>query len=895
MTKFLNVNSCGKPALVFKQIKDIYVSEDAKTNSVSMLKPTAENDGIRVKIDRTCLPITKREPIGSDSETFGSDSETYGSDSHGSCEEGNSDLDDDFSFSSMTLKQLKERCKTKKRKLSKFVDLTKEDIETCSPVKQEYSDSLLEDDEFDLKEPLISWKARLTKNSKAKKRCTSEHISTSSQSAVSLVKSKLTLSDQGFQQSTRDLPTPVKVKVEVPEPDYSDSQGVADVCSMVQVEVGGPDYSGCQNVTCVAEDEVPASDYSDSQGDANNCSMGCNEQVKVPVLDYSSTQSVTCNADDSSDCNEQVGSCEVVSSKMLENDSESVLETRHSITFTERPQECDVNEISYEYIENAQPNSLPNVGPTIAETLEVDNPESNNQASVLSVSEFKNEDFITYPLPQGIPPLTISPTKKHNFASASPASEIKDEGYTIQLLTQDISPQVLSPTKEHNSASFLPGSEFRNEEYVHLLAQGISPQTLSPQDISPEHSSDICNSSESYSLNSSNGVQVPDTITAIDNSLHCMEPSYGGVASVFEDDHTGDLPSTLQASSATIPGGKCSSSWNSNLCHGPTSCLVPEGDDLPATEVKQLLMFAGSDAAGNCSWSHSCDTTDEELTSVVMENYQHSELQHGPERLFSTRKAISPTSQERLCRAMNSIDLCDNLEPYECKIKLRFAKRTEGRTSSAEPDFVGDEVDIGPGGPEQSSRNEVTVISKQSIRRRKNDMKGSHPKGILKVPQLSRGLPHLSNTCTSSQSYSQSAIAFSQRQMHDIECLAAKLTRELKSMKDIVEETMHSEVCPSSSRYGTDEVRTAIENANKVEETTKRWLSMMARDCNRFCKIMRLTENESVASGNTIHKERKKITFADEAGGELCHVKLFYDGMASPLEPNGEKQELMAK
>ena len=104
---------------------------------------------------------------------------------------------------------------------------------------------------------------------------------------------------------------------------------------------------------------------------------------------------------------------------------------------------------------------------------------------------------------------------------------------------------------------------------------------------------------------------------------------------------------------------------------------------------------------------------------------------------------------------MNSIDQRDNLGPYKCQIKLRFAKRTEGRTSSAEPNFVRDEVDIGPRGCEQSNRNEGTVISKQSIRRRKNDMKCSHPKGILKIPQLSRGLPHLSNTCTSSQSYSE--------------------------------------------------------------------------------------------------------------------------------------------
>lgn len=141
----------------------------------------------------------------------------------------------------------------------------------------------------------------------------------------------------------------------------------------------------------------------------------------------------------------------------------------------------------------------------------------------------------------------------------------------------------------------------------------------------------------------------------------------------------------------------------------------------------------------------------------------------------------------------------------ECKIKLRFAKWTEGRTSIAGSDIEGDEVDIGLGGPEQSSKNDATVIPKQTIKRRRN-MKSSHPKGILKVPQFPRGL-HLSNTCTTTQSYSQNAIAFSQRQMHDIECLATKLTRELKSMKDIVEETMYSEVCLATSlSHSSDKV-----------------------------------------------------------------------------------------
>lgn len=71
-------------------------------------------------------------------------------------------------------------------------------------------------------------------------------------------------------------------------------------------------------------------------------------------------------------------------------------------------------------------------------------------------------------------------------------------------------------------------------------------------------------------------------------------------------------------------------------------------------------------------------------------------------------------------------------------------------------------------------------------------------------------------------------------------------------------------------------------------------------NCFDFCvtwldQLQRLTESESVASGNAIHKERKKITFADEAGGELCHVKLFYNGMASTSETNGETEELLGK
>jgi len=54
-----------------------------------------------------------------------------------------------------------------------------------------------------------------------------------------------------------------------------------------------------------------------------------------------------------------------------------------------------------------------------------------------------------------------------------------------------------------------------------------------------------------------------------------------------------------------------------------------------------------------------------------------------------------------------------------------------------------------------------------------------------------------------------------------------------------------------------------------------------------------MTEKGSGSSGNVVQKETKKSTFADEAGGKLCHVRLFEDDTASLLESNTEKQVLL--
>ncbi|KAK9165572.1 hypothetical protein Scep_000763 [Stephania cephalantha] len=241
----------------------------------------------------------------------------------------------------------------------------------------------------------------------------------------------------------------------------------------------------------------------------------------------------------------------------------------------------------------------------------------------------------------------------------------------------------------------------------------------------------------------------------------------------------------------------------------------------------------------------------------MLENHQ-LHLRSSPKRLPLKRKVISPTSREKLCNSMSN-EIYDN--------SLQF-----------KPALNGFEVTLSPSKVVKKSKNH------------RNGSPQSVPKGILKAAR-SFLVPHEGSDSPFIHSSAHKAIAFSQRQMHDIDCLAMKLLNELKFMKDIVEETWCSNVHSSMpSRYTSDELRLTIENAGKVEETTKKWLSMMAKDCNRFCKIMRTSEK--VTSSHDIHKERKKITFADEAGGMLCHVKVFEDRPAPSLVISRQNADL---
>ncbi|KAI3895633.1 hypothetical protein MKW98_025424 [Papaver atlanticum] len=281
----------------------------------------------------------------------------------------------------------------------------------------------------------------------------------------------------------------------------------------------------------------------------------------------------------------------------------------------------------------------------------------------------------------------------------------------------------------------------------------------------------------------------------------------------------------------------------------------------PVTDVDEVL---------DCSTVTSPDAINSVAVMEDLEDRHGRKLDYPPKRLFSARKAISPSSQEKLLQAVDADELYDKMKPSRIRI-------------------IGPKVKMNPDG----------VLKKRKMM--KNGSAQLVPKGILKAPNVSFVVPRHCSEGASIQTCADKAVSFTQRQMHDIEVLATKLMKQLKSMKEIVEqsllvETLQTDSCSSTQlKYTVEKMRMATENAAEAEETTKKWLSMMSKDCNRFCKILKTTELKAAAaaassspSSNEVHRKRRKITFADETGGNLCHVKIFKDHQESLLGPESE-------
>ncbi|PAN48933.1 hypothetical protein PAHAL_9G413500 [Panicum hallii] len=238
--------------------------------------------------------------------------------------------------------------------------------------------------------------------------------------------------------------------------------------------------------------------------------------------------------------------------------------------------------------------------------------------------------------------------------------------------------------------------------------------------------------------------------------------------------------------------------------------------------------------------------------------------EHAPKKLLSKRKIMSPTSQEKLCNALTGIDLCDGV-----RLKRKNVLEDCDKTRISLP---------------QPAHKQDRSLFSTDRRLRGRTSVSPTSKGVLKS---TGSPPHQQTTCSCMRSSSmvldtEKAVEFSQRQMHDVENIAAKLIRSLKHMKSIVDESLSSEAYSLLPNFNIAEIRAASEDALEVEKTTRKWLSIMNKDCNRFCKILSLAKKNVVSHPEAPRKQRK-ISFADETGGMLCHVKVFKDGQTNLL------------
>lgn len=323
----------------------------------------------------------------------------------------------------------------------------------------------------------------------------------------------------------------------------------------------------------------------------------------------------------------------------------------------------------------------------------------------------------------------------------------------------------------------------------------------------------------------------------------------------------------LQEATDNLPLTGCSDLMN-NLHSAPDDSTVSLEED---HQPERLQQFSSSgnvvDEAGDHKSSQLFQApTDEAKTAEESDSIQQQELHSQPEKLLSGRKTLSPTSQAKLCKAMEHSDSSEKM-CKKSKGKLYFSSHNSHRILKAH-------------GLDSIDRVEVVPNPKQAIRKANNNTR--QPQYQRATNKFSRRDTQAAKTQpfstgrTSLQGCTQKAIAFSQGQMRDFQYITAKLTKELKSMRQITKRCLLAESNPSiMPECNLDEVKTLIGKAEKTEESSKKWLSMIERDCNRFCKLMGMVKEDSPATENIIVQKKKKIKFADDAGGDLCHVKVF--------------------
>ncbi|XP_057533100.1 uncharacterized protein LOC130810995 [Amaranthus tricolor] len=355
---------------------------------------------------------------------------------------------------------------------------------------------------------------------------------------------------------------------------------------------------------------------------------------------------------------------------------------------------------------------------------------------------------------------------------------------------------------------------------------------------------------------------LDDRISAVDNKqLPVLEVTMGKLAaslmrpkSNYEDVKFFENGKASRSMDDYTEAVGVSDANHYNVAADESYVLLDGGLESPHTvtsvvEDKQPFILDTADASLYFSPEiQSCKAIDpigQQIESAAIKGYyDNKQEQLPPVRLFSGRKRISPDSKE-ICRDIISADMQDDGQILSCKEKLIFEKNC-GDTFPSRSSTKKTRIIFTSKRLETSNTTNMSASGSETIKKGKDDRKPSVSKGIVNVPRGSLSSVQAARVCSSSKSCPQNAIIFSQQQMSDIERFATKLLSELHAMKEILVETLQSEsrTC-ATSRYNTEKAIETVDNVKKVEKTSKRLLSMMAKDCNRFRRIMESSETNN--------------------------------------------------
>ncbi|KAF2324549.1 hypothetical protein GH714_015204 [Hevea brasiliensis] len=443
-TKALNVYR-GRPALKFKKVKDLYETEDAKNfNPLPVFRPKVEFECDETESLHT-LTVERTIQVGGET----SEANSKGIDI------GAREIDE-LNFGNMTLKQIKERCKEKRRKSSRYVGLSKETIETCSLGKGNHFNSESEKDEYDIMEPLSCWKSRILNKKKTmrKDRKRSRSIYGSSQNAASIVRYEEIPSDEVIFQSNENFPAPIDVKVEVPE----------------------LTYSNCKDMIIVTAD----SSFSCNEPVTSYGAIPCKEPEAANNYDLQAVASMLASEKpDTAKGSVSETAMSVITSEELTTNA-CGFETQMPTFLSNEPQCCATNEESYEYVEHGDPKSIPDVKSSGGAVLMEDIAEVISEFSYFSLSEAKKEDALLDQHPKNDAPETVSLSEVHipvlhpqTFPSVHEKSRKTSSSSQDQLLDVTINNSLLCVELSKRNDSCLPEDETKDDA-LHVKASVIS-------------------------------------------------------------------------------------------------------------------------------------------------------------------------------------------------------------------------------------------------------------------------------------------------------------------------------------------------------------------------------------------------------------------------------------